>query len=431
MSILKSEFARAFKPLMSPARRYLGAWGGRGSGKSYHFGERLIWECIRQPGTSGLCVRQYQRTLAESSKKIVEDSIAKLKVDELFNITKDNIRTPGGGRIIFVGMQDHTKESIKSLEGFRIAWIDEAHMLTEQSLDMLRATMFRVPESQICASWNPTRKLDAIDRFFRVNPPDDAISVKVNWEDNPWFPGDLDKEREHDLKTSPEWYLHKWEGEYASAFVGAYFAAGLGEAKAQGRIGRVARDPLLPLRAYWDLGGAGATADAMAIWITQFVGQEIRVLDFIEGVGQTLSYYTDELRARGYERAVCHLPHDGVNTNNLTGKQYWQHLSEAGFDVPPPASNLGSGAASMRVEAVRRLLPKCWFNDDTTEPGRQALGFYHEKKHEKLGHGLGPEHDWSSHAADAFGLMAISYEEPSRAKAFGRKLDFSRMGKVV
>ena len=106
-------------------------------------------------------------------------------------------------------------------------------------------------------------------------------------------------------------------------------------------------------------------------------------------------------------------PHDGVNTNAITGLRYADHLRDAEFKVEV-IPNQGSGAAAMRIEAVRRIFPKCWFNDATTEAGRDALGFYHEKKDEQRDVGLGPEHDWSSHAADAFGLMAIAYEEPSR-----------------
>ena len=66
----------------------------------------------------------------------------------------------------------------------------------------------------------------------------------------------------------------------------------------------------------------------------------------------------------------------------------------------------------MRIEAARRVFPRCWFNEKTTEAGRDALGYYHERKDENRNVGLGPEHDWSSHAAEAFGLMAIAYEEP-------------------
>jgi phage terminase large subunit len=166
----------------------------------------------------------------------------------------------------------------------------------------------------------------------------------------------------------------------------------------------------------------------MAIWIVQWVGQEIRVLDYIEGMGQVLAYYVDELRKRKYERAICYLPHDGVNANAITGKRYEDHLREAGFSVEPPVKNQGRGAAMMRVEAVRRLFPRMWFNEATTEAGRDALGYYHERRDDDRQLGLGPEHNWASHAADAFGLCAICYEEPSRSAGFGRKLVYQKLG---
>jgi len=134
------------------------------------------------------------------------------------------------------------------------------------------------------------------------------------------------------------------------------------------------------------------------------------------------------LRSRKYDKAVIHLPHDGVNANNISGKRYVDHFREAGFDCPEPEPNKGTGAASMRIEAVRRLMPKCWFNADTTEPGRDALGFYHERKDEARNVGLGPDHDWSSHCADAFGLMCVAYEEPSRQTQFNRPLVYRPQG---
>jgi phage terminase large subunit len=142
-------------------------------------------------------------------------------------------------------------------------------------------------------------------------------------------PAVLEEERKFDLKLYPDRYDHIWEGDYAKAFEGAYFSKGLAEARAQGRIGRVSADPLLPLRPS-GTSAARAPADAMAIWIVQWVGQEIRVLDYIEGVGQVLAYYVNELRSKGYEKAICVLPHDGVNENNITGKKYEDHLRDAG-----------------------------------------------------------------------------------------------------
>lgn len=428
MTTLRIPTAAVFQPLLQPAR-YKGAYGGRGSGKSHFFGELLVETCLAEPGTSAVCIREIQHTLAQSSKRLIEGKIDALGVGGQFEVQRELIKTPGDGLIIFQGMQDKTAESIKSLEGFRIAWVDEAQSLSARSLSLLRPTI-RMAGSEIWASWNPRRKSDAIDDFLRGpnGAPEGAIVVQANWRDNPFWTPELEAERKLELERYPERYPHTYEGEYAGAFEGAYFAGLLAEARAKGRIGRVEADPLLPLRAFVDIGGSGANADAFTIWIVQWVGQEIRVLDYYEAVGQVLAYHLQWLREHGYQKAMIYLPHDGVAANNITGKRYEDHLREAGFHVEPPVKNQGRGAAAMRVEAVRRLGPKMWFNETTTEAGRDALGFYHERKDETRNIGLGPDHDWSSHAADAFGLMAICYQEPSDNANFGRPIDYADRG---
>jgi phage terminase large subunit len=228
----------------------------------------LVETCGAERGTSAVCVREAQRTLAQSSKRLIESKIAALGLGHQFKIFNDKIETPGDGIIIFRGMQDHTADSIKSLEGFRIAWVDEAQNLSARSLALLRPTI-RAEGSELWASWNPRRRSDAIDDFFRTKKPAGAIVVNANWRDNPWFPSVLEDERKTDLLLYPDRYDHIWEGDYVRAFEGAYFAQMLSEARAQGRIGKVAADPLLPLRAFIDMGGSGATADAFTIWIVQ------------------------------------------------------------------------------------------------------------------------------------------------------------------
>jgi phage terminase large subunit len=428
MSILKIPTAKIFEPLLSPAR-YKGIYGGRGSGKSHFFGELLVETCQAERGTLAVCIREAQRTLAQSSKRLIEAKIASLGLGHGFKVFSDKVATPGDGIIIFRGMQDHTADSIKSLEGFRIAWIDEAQSLSARSLALLRPTI-RSEASELWASWNPRRRTDAIDDFFRTKKPDGAIIVNANWRDNPWFPAVLEDERRTDLALYPDRYAHIWEGDYVSAFEGAYFAPMLNEARAQGRIGKVAADPLLPLRAFHDIGGSGGVADAYTIWVVQWVGQEIRILNYYESVGQVLAFHVNWMRENGYEKAINYLPHDGVNQNNVTGKKYADHWRDAGFVVEPPVKNQGRGAAMMRIEALRRLGPQLWFNEATTESGRDALGFYHEKKDEVRNVGLGPEHDWSSHAADALGLMAICYEAPERAGRFNRPIRYPSEGWV-
>jgi phage terminase large subunit len=426
LSVLQIKTAEVFEPLLAPAR-YKGAYGGRGSGKSHFFGELLVEECLAEKGTLAVCIREVQKTLAQSSKRLIESKIREMNVGSDFRVFNDKIETPGDGIIIFQGMQDHTAESIKSLEGFRIADVEEAQTLTARSLTLLRPTI-RAPGSQIWFRWNPRRKSDAVDEFLRVKKPAGSIVVKANWRDNSFWSAELEAERKLDLELYPDRYDHIWEGDYAKAFEGAYFAKVLAQAKAQGRICRVSADPLLPLYAFVDIGGSGALADAFTMWIVQFVGQEIRVLDYYEAVGQVLAFHVNWLRSKGYENVIIKLPHDGVNENNVTGKRYEEHFRDAQFKVDPPVKNQGRGAAAMRIEAVRRIFGKCWFNEDTTEAGRDALGYYHERKDEARNIGLGPEHDWSSHGADAFGLMAICYEEPSRSAGFGRSINYPQMG---
>lgn len=375
----------------------------------------LVEDALRFPGLRAVCIREVQKSLKESAKRLVEDKIQTLGVGSSFDVLEKEIRGPGGGVIMFQGMQDHTAESIKSLEGFDRAWIEEAQSLSQRSLTLLRPTI-RKDGSEIWASWNPRRKLDAVDQFLRGDAqPESAVVVKANWRDNPFFPDVLEQERLHDLKHFPDRYDHVWEGGYATVTEGAYFAHGLTVARQEKRIGHVAGDPLMATRAYWDIGGTGAKADACAIWIVQFIGREIRVLDYYEAVGQPLAEHLAWLRSRGYERAECILPHDGATNDKVYSVSYESAIREAGFSVRV-VPNSGKGAASQRIEAVRRLFPLIWFNEATTEPGRDALGWYHEKKDEERNVGLGPEHDWSSHGADAFGLMAMDYSAPSARK---------------
>lgn len=225
---MKIETPRWAVPLLKPGARYYGVYGGRASGKSHAIAEMVVEEMIVDPDLRVVCIREIQKSLKFSAKQLIEDKIEKFGVGHLFDVQAAEIKRKGGSGIcIFQGMADHTADSIKSLEGFRLAWVEEAQSLSEKSLRLLRPTM-RAPGARIFFSWNPDQPDDAVDRFLRgATPPENAIVVRANWQDNPWLPDEMRGEIEHDQRGDPETYAHVWLGEYntrsdAQVFSGRY-----------------------------------------------------------------------------------------------------------------------------------------------------------------------------------------------------------------
>ena len=415
--------AAVFEPLLEPSR-YKGAHGGRGSGKSHFFAEKLIEDCLAEPGESGegmrsVCIREMQKDLAQSSKLLIETKLSRLGLGEAhgFKVFRDVIQTPRDGLMIFKGMNDYTSESVKSLEGFKRAWWEEAQTATAYSLNLLRPTM-RAGGSELWFSWNPRRKTDPVDVMLRgAEQPTGAVVVRANWRDNPWLTAELKQERQDCLRMQPEQYDHIWEGGYVSMIDGAYYAQHLIRAKEESRIGFFPADPLMTIRLICDIGGTGARADAFTIWAMQFIGREIRVVNYYEVVGQPVDAHIAWCRSQGYtpDRAQFWLPHDGSTQDKVYDVSYESALKKAGYTVTV-VPNQGKGAAMARIERARVLFPQIRFHEVTTEAGRAALGWYHEKKDQERGIGLGPDHDWSSHGADAFGLGCVIWKEPQEMK---------------
>jgi len=404
-------------PVFAGEAMYRGAYGGRGSAKTRSFAKMAaVWgmkfALANEPGVI-VCGREFMNSLNDSSLAEVKAAIASEPwLADFYDVGEKYVRTRDGRiEFVFTGLR-HNLESIKSKARIRLLWVDEAETVSEAAWAIAIPTV-RETGSEIWVTWNPKRKKSATHKRFRENPPAGAKIVELNWRDNPWFPATLDKTRREDREKRPDQYDHIWDGGFAVVLDGAYYAKCLLDAKAEGRISNVARDPLMVPRAIWDIGGTGLRADAAAIWIAQFIGKEIRVLDYYEAVGQPLATHVQWLRDRGWTKALCILPHDGSTNDRVYDVSYESALKAALFDtlVIP---NQGKGAAKLRIEAARRIFPSVWFNAATTEGGREALGWYHEKKSDDdRDIGLGPEHDWSSHGADAFGLMAVAYEEPT------------------
>ena len=213
---LQIKTAPVFEPLLKPSR-YKGAHGGRASGKSHFFAGLAVEKCLLTKGTRGVCLREYQTSLQQSVKLLVEDKIKEYGVTRQFRCLKTHIETPGDGVIIFMGMQNHTADSFKSLEDFDFAWFEEAQRASAYSLGILRPTM-RKHSSEMWFGWNPKSDSDPIDKLLRSpERPGSAIVVEANWRDNPWFPDAAREEMEYDKRRDPDRYAHVWNGAYQKA----------------------------------------------------------------------------------------------------------------------------------------------------------------------------------------------------------------------
>lgn len=400
-----------------------GAYGGRGSAKTRSFAKMAAVKGYQygMEGISGilLCARQFMNSLDDSSLEECKRAIEEEPwLADYYDIGEKYIKSKDGRiNFAFAGL-DRNIASVKSKGRVLLCWIDEAEPVTDYALSILEPTLREEGSdwnAELWVTWNPERKGSAVDKLYRHSKDPMTKVVELNWRDNPKFPEKLNRQRLKDKERRPDDYEWIWEGAYRTVASGAYFAKHLTEAKAQNRIGRVAADPLMTIRLFCDIGGTGARADAFAIWAAQFVGREIRLLDYYEAVGQPLASHLAWCRERGYspDKAQWWLPHDGATQDKVHDVSYESALKQAGYKVTV-VPNQGKGAAKARIEAVRRLFPSMWFNESTTEAGRDALGWYHEKWDENRNIGLGPDHDWASHGADAFGLMAVAYEAPKK-----------------
>lgn len=203
-------------PLLTP-HRYKGVKGGRGSGKSHERAEALVETLVMDQNLKAVCIREVQKSLKHSAKALIEEKIYSMGVSHLFRIVDNEISCKmGRGLILFQGMQDHTADSIKSLEGFNIAWVEEAHSVSKRSLELLLPTI-RAEGSEIWFTWNPENETDAVDQLMLngFEGDDDIVCVHVNYNQNPHLPDTLYKEMLRHKRRSPDTFGHVWLGEYA------------------------------------------------------------------------------------------------------------------------------------------------------------------------------------------------------------------------
>lgn len=205
------ELPRWSQALFQPSR-FKAVWGGRGGGKSRSVASALILKALQGPERV-LCAREVQKSIKDSSKRLLDDEIERMGVRAFFTSTETEIRGQNGSLFIFAGLRGNANQ-IKSLEGVTIAWVDEAQVITQASLDTLIPTI-RAPGSEIWLTWNPLKAADPVDAMFRGDAlPPDAMVIEVQHDDNPWFPPELQAQMEWQRERDYEKYLHIWRGAY-------------------------------------------------------------------------------------------------------------------------------------------------------------------------------------------------------------------------
>ncbi len=206
------ELPEAFGEIFEPYR-YKAYYGGRGSGKSWAAVTALILMALQKP-IKVLCCREIQKSIKESVKAQLDSRIAEMGFGSFFESLETEIRGANGSRFIFAGLRTNP-DSIKSMEGIDIAWVEEAQRVSQRSLDLLIPTI-RMPGSEVWFTWNPDAPTDPVDVLFRGEngPPPNALVRQVNWYDNPWFPEELRVEAEWMRERDVDKYLHVYGGGY-------------------------------------------------------------------------------------------------------------------------------------------------------------------------------------------------------------------------
>jgi len=202
---------------------------------------------------------------------------------------------------------------------------------------------------------------------------------------------------------SEEQYRQEFECSWQAAVMGSYYGRLLEEAETESRIGKVAHDTALEVETWWDLG----IGDSTAIWFAQRVGTEVRLIDYYENSGEPLSHYTqllDDKRQGGYQYSHHVFPHDVKARSLDTGKTRVQTLQTLGIEPHVMAADRVEDG----IEAVRRMLKNCWFDELRCKRGLDALRQYRAEYDDKnRTFRLKPKHDWASHAADSFRYGAM------------------------
>jgi phage terminase large subunit len=390
----KLELPKKILPIFQP-KRFKVLYGGRGSGKSWSVARVLITKAVEKP-IRILCARETQKSIQESVHRLLRDQISLMQLDHLFDVQEKKIIGKNGSEITFVGIRQQGVVNLKSYEGTDICWVEEAQVCTKKSWDILIPTI-RKEGSELWTTFNPELESDPTYDRFVTNAPDNAWVCQINFNDNPFFPDTLEKERIDWKKRDPNSYETIWEGKCRPTVEGAIFHAEISEAIKEKRIRTVPYDPSLKVHTCWDLGWN----DSMAIIFCQVAASEIRIIKYIEDSHRTLESYVKEIDSLDYNYGTDYLPHDASHRDFKHGRSTEEMMRSMGRDV----FVLSRGDVEQGIIKARMVFPRTYFDNDEAKDL-----IHHLKRYKRTMNAAGepgaPLHDASSHGADAFRYLS-------------------------
>ena len=420
------EFPKKLQPLFTPSR-YKELHGGRGGAKSWGVARALLLKGAKEP-LRILCAREFQNSIKDSVLKLLADQVEALGLSHFYEVQTQAIIGINGTTFAFEGLRQNITR-IKSYEAVDIVWIEEAQTVSKNSFDILIPTI-RKEGSEIWLTWNPEFEDDETYKRFITIPPSDCIHIEINWRDNPWFPKVLEQEKADLYARDPDSYDHVWEGKCRQWLEGAIYAKELRKAYEEKRITTVAHDPNSTVFTAWDLGHT----DDTAIWWYQVIAGEVHILESYASSGGSLSEYATQIlgrditidlvgedvvakdkgpieslaQRRRYKYKKHFLPHDAkAKTLAAKGKSIIQQLAAA-LDLTNLAIVPDIGVED-GIQAARMMFGRCWLDEQGCDPGIKALRRYQrEKQQDERSFKKIPKHDWTSHYADAFRMLAVA-----------------------
>ena len=398
--------------------RYKVSYGGRGSGKSWSYARALLIKAANEP-TRVLCAREIQKSIKQSVHTLLNDQIQSLGLGAFYEVLEAEIRGINGSTFSFTGLATNTVESIKSFEGCDIVWVEEAQTVSKKSWDILIPTI-RKPDSEIWVSFNPNIDTDDTYQRFVVEPPENAKVVKVNYTDNPWFPEVLEIERQHSLKTNPD-YANIWEGDCKAAVDGAIYSNEIREAQEEGRITTVPYDPMMKVHVVMDLGWN----DSMSVILCQKGISDLRIIGYIEDDHRTLDSYSAQLKNLSYNWGTMFLPHDGQSKDFKHGISAEDIMRKLGWDVRiVPKQDIESG-----IKLARMNFHRIYF-DKSANRLVECLKNYRRSINSATNEPGAPLHDEFSHGADAFRYLCTSIDSMKNESWSKEKIQYTNRGIV-